>query len=101
MDLLLDKLTSSSPRSFSSLTSHPRLLLHPPVLKQSLRSLFKSYGEIVDVVAHTNLRMRGQAFVSFKDKDIAAKARKEVTGFPLYGKPMVSRTHPFTHLGSD
>ena len=47
----------------------------------------------MDVVAHTNLRMRGQAFVSFATKDIAAKAKKEVAGFPLYGKPMVS-THP-------
>ena len=60
-----------------------------PVLKASLRGLFKSYGEVVDVVAHKNLRMRGQAFVSFTNKDIAGKAMKEVNRFPLYGKPMV------------
>ncbi|TFK56396.1 RNA-binding domain-containing protein [Heliocybe sulcata] len=59
-----------------------------PVLKASLRGLFKSYGEVLDVVAHANLRMRGQAFVSFPSADIAAKALKEVRGFPLYGKPM-------------
>jgi U2 small nuclear ribonucleoprotein B'' len=41
------------------------------------------------VVAHRNLRMRGQAFVSFDNSDIAKKALKEVRGFPLYGKPMV------------
>lgn len=34
--------------------------------------------------------MRGQAFVSFPNKEIADKARREVAGFPLYGKPMVS-----------
>lgn len=34
--------------------------------------------------------MRGQAFVSFPDKETADKARREVAGFPLYGKPMVS-----------
>jgi U2 small nuclear ribonucleoprotein B'' len=59
------------------------------VLKASLRGLFKSYGEVLDVVAHKNLRMRGQAFVSFESTDIAKKAAKEVRGFPLYSKPMV------------
>lgn len=33
--------------------------------------------------------MRGQAFVSFESPEIAAKALKEVKGFPLYSKPMV------------
>jgi U2 small nuclear ribonucleoprotein B'' len=59
------------------------------VLKASLRGLFKSYGEVLDVVAHNNLRMRGQAFVSFESADVAKKALKEVKGFPLYSKPMV------------
>ncbi|KAG2342012.1 RNA-binding domain-containing protein [Suillus weaverae] len=58
------------------------------VLKASLRGLFKSYGEVLDVVAHSNLRMRGQAFVSFASPEIAQKAMKEVRGFPLYSKPM-------------
>ncbi|KII94222.1 hypothetical protein PLICRDRAFT_36470 [Plicaturopsis crispa FD-325 SS-3] len=62
--------------------------IKPDVLKTSLRGLFKSYGEVLDVVAHGNLRMRGQAFVSFADADIAKKAMKEVRGFPLYSKPM-------------
>ena len=60
-----------------------------PVLKASLRGLFKSYGEVLDVVAHGNLRMRGQAFVSFESPEVAQKALKEVRGFPLYSKPMV------------
>ena len=60
-----------------------------PVLKASLRGLFKSYGEVLDVVAHGNLRMRGQAFVSFESPEMAKKALKEVRGFPLYSKPMV------------
>lgn len=59
-------------------------------MKSTLRSLFKGYGKILDVVAHGNLRMRGQAFVSFESKEIAAKALKEVKNFPLYAKPMVS-----------
>ncbi|CAE6447013.1 unnamed protein product [Rhizoctonia solani] len=57
-------------------------------MKATLRSLFKGYGKILDVVAHGNLRMRGQAFVSFESKEAAAKALKEVKNFPLYAKPM-------------
>jgi len=58
------------------------------VLKASLRGLFKSYGEVLDVVAHGNLRMRGQAFVSFASKESATKAMKDIQRFPLYSKPM-------------
>ncbi|KZV85396.1 RNA-binding domain-containing protein [Exidia glandulosa HHB12029] len=58
------------------------------VMKQTLTNLFKTYGDVLDVVAHSNIRMRGQAFVSFKSKDVARKALKEVKGFPLYSKPM-------------
>ncbi|KAJ3574354.1 hypothetical protein NP233_g1820 [Leucocoprinus birnbaumii] len=60
----------------------------PQVMKATLRGLFKSYGEILDVVAHNNLRMRGQAFVSFTSVDHARKAMKDVQRFPLYSKPM-------------
>ncbi|KAF8326396.1 uncharacterized protein EI90DRAFT_3070792 [Cantharellus anzutake] len=58
------------------------------VMKQVLHGLFKNYGEVLDVVLHKNLRMRGQAFISFGDVETAALARKEVQGFPLYQKPM-------------
>ncbi|KAF9351340.1 hypothetical protein BGX26_010632 [Mortierella sp. AD094] len=59
------------------------------VLKKSLRAIFGQYGDVLDIVAHSNIRMRGQAFVIFDNKDIATKALSEVQGFPLYGKPMV------------
>lgn len=68
------------------------------VLKASLRGLFKSYGQVLDVVAHSNLRMRGQAFVSFESAEAAQKALKEVRGFPLYSKPMVRQFYPISHL---
>lgn len=60
-----------------------------PVLKQSLEALFSTYGPVLSVVAHSNLRMRGQAFISFGDTDTATRALEEVNGFPLYGKGMV------------
>ncbi|KAF9094802.1 hypothetical protein BGX29_009353 [Mortierella sp. GBA35] len=59
------------------------------VLKKSLKALFGQYGEVLEIVAHANIRMRGQAFVIFEDKEFAIKALAEVQGFPLYGKPMV------------
>ncbi|KAG2022241.1 RNA binding protein [Coprinopsis cinerea AmutBmut pab1-1] len=62
--------------------------IKPEVMKTTLRGLFKTYGEVLDVVAHKNLRMRGQAFVSFESPEIAKKAMLEVQRFPLYSKPM-------------
>ncbi|KNZ79007.1 U1 small nuclear ribonucleoprotein [Termitomyces sp. J132] len=59
------------------------------VIRSSLKNLFKTYGEVLDVVAHSNLRMRGQAFVSFSSKDSASRALRDVQRFPLYSKPMV------------
>ena len=60
------------------------------VMKQTLLNLFKPYKPVKEVTAHHNVRMRGQAFVTFPDVELANKARKEVEQFPLYGKPMVS-----------
>jgi len=59
------------------------------VLKKSLKAIFGQYGEVLDIVAHANIRMRGQAFVIFEDSQTATKAMSEVQSFPLYGKPMV------------
>lgn len=60
-----------------------------PIMRQSLEALFSTYAPVLSITMHGNLRMRGQAFVSFDSKVPAAKAVKEVVGFPLYGKPMV------------
>ena len=60
-------------------------------MKQSLKVLFKQYSTVLDVTAHASVRMRGQAFVTLKSKEAAALAVKEVQGFPLYGKPVVSQ----------
>ena len=58
-------------------------------MKVTLNNLFRHYGKVVNVVAHRNLRMRSQAFVSFPDAETAKKAMREVKGLPLYGKSMV------------
>lgn len=54
-----------------------------------MRTLFKQFGNVLDVIAHQNIRMRGQAFVAFPDEESAEKAIKELQHFILYDKPMV------------
>ncbi|KAI8142931.1 hypothetical protein BJV82DRAFT_539169 [Fennellomyces sp. T-0311] len=51
--------------------------------------MFSQFGEVLDVVAYSNIRMRGQAFIAFPDEESAGKAIKELQHFALYGKPMV------------
>ncbi|OXG26240.1 RNA binding protein [Cryptococcus neoformans Bt15] len=57
-----------------------------PVMKETLYNLFKPYRPLQAIIAHHNIRMRGQAFVSFPDIESANEARKDVNEFPLYGK---------------
>ena len=57
-------------------------------LKEALNELFGEYGEIVDIVAKTNLKAKGQAFIVFDSVESAQKAIDEVQGFELFEKPM-------------
>ncbi|GAA5847759.1 hypothetical protein JCM9279_005021 [Rhodotorula babjevae] len=59
-----------------------------PIMKESLKVLFREYGRVLGVTAHSNVRMRGQAFVTLDSKHAAAKAVYEVQKFPLYGRAM-------------
>ncbi|CAK9300369.1 unnamed protein product [Gordionus sp. m RMFG-2023] len=58
-------------------------------VKKSLYAIFSQFGQIMDIVALKTLKMRGQAFVIFKDINSAANALKAMQGFPFYDKPMV------------
>ncbi|RIB10057.1 hypothetical protein C2G38_2021147 [Gigaspora rosea] len=58
-------------------------------LKNALKAIFEQYGEILEISARDTLRMRGQAFVVFKEQESAINAVKGVQGFALHGKPMV------------
>ena len=59
-----------------------------PVLKQDLHTLFSRFGNVINVVAHKNIRMRGQAFIVFEDLLAAQKALGEIQDFPFHGKNM-------------
>ena len=57
-------------------------------LKKSLYAIFSQFGQIMDIVALKTLKMRGQAFVIFKEVPSAVAAIKSMQGFPFYDKPM-------------
>lgn len=58
-------------------------------LKSNLYDLFGEYGTILDIVASQSIKMRGQAFVVFSDRNAATKAMAECQGYELFGKPIV------------
>ncbi|KIW90806.1 uncharacterized protein Z519_08589 [Cladophialophora bantiana CBS 173.52] len=57
-------------------------------MKTALTEIFSEYGNIIDLVAKSNLKAKGQAFVVFDSPDSAAKAIEEINGFELFDKPM-------------
>ncbi|KAJ5101754.1 U1 small nuclear ribonucleoprotein [Penicillium alfredii] len=58
-------------------------------LKEALEEIFSEYGNIIEIVAKTNLKAKGQAFIVFDSVDSAARAIDEINGFELFEKPMV------------
>lgn len=57
-------------------------------LKKSLHAIFSQFGDIKNIVAMRSLKMRGQAFVIFKELNSASNALRSMQGFPFYDKPM-------------
>ncbi|XP_058464673.1 U1 small nuclear ribonucleoprotein A [Malaya genurostris] len=57
-------------------------------LKKSLYAIFSQFGQIMDIVALKTLKMRGQAFIIFKEIGSATNAMRTMQGFPFYDKPM-------------
>ncbi|KYO23719.1 U2 small nuclear ribonucleoprotein B'' [Alligator mississippiensis] len=57
-------------------------------LKRSLYALFSQFGHVVDIVALKTMKMRGQAFVIYKELGSSTNALRQLQGFPFYGKPM-------------
>eukprot|EP01105_Mastigella_eilhardi_P027208 TRINITY_DN8267_c0_g1_i1.p2 TRINITY_DN8267_c0_g1~~TRINITY_DN8267_c0_g1_i1.p2 ORF type:complete len:250 (-),score=79.91 TRINITY_DN8267_c0_g1_i1:98-820(-) len=57
-------------------------------MKLTLYCLCSQYGPILDVVALKTAKMRGQAFIVFKEISAAIAAVRALQGFPLFDKPM-------------
>ena len=62
--------------------------IKPDQLKEALTEIFSEYGTVIDLVAKTNLKAKGQAFVVFDETAAAERAIQEVQGFELFDKPM-------------
>ena len=58
-------------------------------MKEALQETFSEYGNIIDIVAKTNLKAKGQAFVVFDEVEAAERAIQDVQGFELFEKPMM------------
>ncbi|GAW27163.1 putative RNA recognition domain-containing protein [Rosellinia necatrix] len=55
-------------------------------------AVFSDYGNIIDIVAKTNLKAKGQAFIVFDKQESALQAIERVQGFELFDKPCSSRS---------
>ncbi|KAM0144961.1 hypothetical protein ACHAP3_000083 [Botrytis cinerea] len=62
--------------------------IKPAALIEALTELFSEYGTILEIVAKTNLKAKGQAFIVFEDVESATKAIEDIQGFELFGKEM-------------
>lgn len=60
----------------------------PEALKDALTHIFSEYGNVIDVVAKTNLRAKGQAFIVFDNPESAQAAVGDLQGFDIFEKPM-------------
>ena len=92
---IVDTAVSDTRRTIETQNFNFNYLSHPfscyfSELKKSLYAIFSQFGQILDIVALKTLKMRGQAFVIFKEINSATKALQSMQGFPFYDKPMVS-----------
>jgi hypothetical protein len=57
-------------------------------MKEALTRVFQYYGPILDIIAKSSLKRKGQAFVVFDSEKSALEAVEEMNGFEMYGKAM-------------
>ena len=56
--------------------------------KNELNSIFSQYGTILQITAHSNLRMKGQAFITFELPENAANALNSLNKTIIFDKPV-------------
>lgn len=62
--------------------------LKKDVLKKLLYMIFSQYGKVKQITACKGIKLRGQAWVAFKDVSSAINAMKGKQGFMFYDKPL-------------
>ena len=81
----------------SSRVSHPPSVyssLACVELKVDLYQMFSAYGEVIDVRMSNVQKMRGQAFVVFREQEMCDRALQALRGFSLMGKALVTNLKP-------
>lgn len=58
-------------------------------VKYALYNLFQAFGQVIQIICKRNNKMRGQAFVVFREVGEAASAKNNLNGYPIFGKSMV------------
>lgn len=57
-------------------------------LKTKLQALFSTYGTIIQITAHKNLKMKGQAFITYDSIEHAQNAINKLQNFMIFEKPV-------------
>lgn len=57
-------------------------------LKRVLTLLFGRYGKVLQITAHKNLKLKGQAFITYEDPASSEKALLKLQGRPVFKKPI-------------
>jgi len=57
-------------------------------MRRALYSVFCQFGTVLDVLVKKTLKMRGQAFVVFRDIGSATTALRQMQNFPFFDKQM-------------
>ena len=80
----------------SRLTPHDysRGRRRPKEVRRSLYSLFNVYGKVLDVVHVRRDKLRGTAFVVFRDLASSTSAMRGLDGEGFYGKSLVRPSPP-------
>lgn len=63
--------------------------IHQDALRANLYEFFISYGEVIAVQAIHSKKLRGQAFVTFRDINAASQAMKALQGAMFLDKPII------------
>ncbi len=84
----------SSPKVGNALSVNFCCAFLPIEMKITLYHLLSVHGDVVEISVKQSLNLRGQAFATFREQDMADRALKELTGFNLFGKQMVCDITP-------
>ena len=58
-------------------------------LKEALNKEFSQYGEIIEIRVRNTIRLKGQAFISFKTKEESSKAKKNLNDKLFLNKKLI------------